>query len=119
MTLADGSMVSGKFSKDNLGGIAIINKGWTYKGEVQDGLRHGLGLLTFSDEGKFTSYEGGFSQGKQDGWGLLTTRLGKSRVGTWKEGKLVNWVSTDQQQSAKEDMQSKLVPVRESVKTLE
>jgi hypothetical protein len=55
-----------------------------YKGQVENGKPHGLGLIRFTDGGK---YEGEYKNGKKDGQGTYTFTSGSKYEGGWKDGK--------------------------------
>lgn len=60
-----------------------------YRGEWESDYYHGQGLLYFRDEATnngWSSYEGGFNNGKYDGTGKITLKNGEAFVKTFKDG---------------------------------
>lgn len=68
-------------------GVESENHPWghyRYQGAFEDGLFHGLGLLTWNDG---SHYQGAFARGEFDGKGMFVTSELTS-VGIWKRGKM-------------------------------
>jgi len=58
-----------------------------YKGDVENGVPNGLGILIDTDG---TKYVGEFKDGGEYGYGTYTYPLGEKYVGRWKDGKRWN-----------------------------
>ncbi len=77
---------------DNVGGLKMNNKTYTYpngtqyKGEWKDDKRHGYGVWLRPDGMK---YEGEWENDKPGGQGTLTYPDGRKRTGKWENGKFV------------------------------
>lgn len=56
----------------------------TYAGELQKGVKHGLGRFLCFEDG--SCYEGWWYLGKKHGFGVLRYANGDYYIGTWKEG---------------------------------
>ena len=54
-----------------------------YKGEVENGVPNGVGIITYTDRSK---YVGEFKNGKYHGQGTLTSPNGNKYEGSWKDG---------------------------------
>ena len=63
----------------------VENDTFAYEGEWKNGLRSGVGLLTYSD-GK-RSYKGQWSEGNASGYGVFRYADGSVYVGRWKQNK--------------------------------
>jgi len=62
---------------------------YTYNGELRDGIPHGMGTLTDTDDygNDTTIYKGGWKNGKRNGYGIGATTFGDKYKGEWKNGK--------------------------------
>ncbi|WIA33611.1 hypothetical protein OEZ86_006735 [Tetradesmus obliquus] len=70
LTFPDGVCYEGSFAADSITGRGVYQWGNTiYEGEVQDGLRHGYGTLSFTDSP--VVYEGQWLYGRRHGSGTL------------------------------------------------
>jgi hypothetical protein len=67
-----------------VGADFIDYDGGTYTGKLRNGVRHGEGVLTWSDGKK---YVGEFKGGKFHGQGTLSASDGRKYVGEWTDGK--------------------------------
>ena len=66
---------------------ACREKGWTYEGEMLNGLKHGMGKYIFDDrDGHFHSYEGDWIMDKENGQGKYAWNDGSTYEGAWEMG---------------------------------
>ena len=79
----DGSVLALKWKNDSCNGKCVFmsyNNDIIYKGEYKNGLFHGQGKLTYSDN----VYNGSFVAGKKSGFGYIHYNNGSSYIGNWK-----------------------------------
>ncbi len=67
-------------------GLMITTNGDKYEGEWMDGLKHGQGTYTWNDGEK---YVGEFKDGLPNGQGIVTSPEGKKYEGEFKNGEIV------------------------------
>jgi len=60
-------------------------KGASFKGSMTQARMYGKGSMVFANKSRYT---GGWKNGIQHGWGILTNPDGSTQEGTWKGGKL-------------------------------
>lgn len=84
-------------------GSHTYSDGSKYEGEMENGKRHGRGILVRPDGMK---YEGEWKNDKPSGQGTLTSPEGKQRSGKWENGKLVKEsVSTESKSNINENIE--------------
>ena len=73
--------------------IVTVRQGhWTYRGQLKDGKRHGLGVLYLNDS---IVYSGLWSKGLRQGRGWTSDSLGRHIDGTWEHDTLVTGIRKD------------------------
>lgn len=73
--------------------IVTVRQGrWTYRGQMKDGKRHGLGVLYLNDS---IVYSGLWSKGLRQGRGWTSDSLGRHIDGTWDHDTLVTGIRKD------------------------
>ncbi len=71
----------------------IVRKGdYCYRGQLSDGKYDGYGVLTYKDS---TVYSGQWRAGKRQGKGTVTDSAGNRIYGTWKADTLVSGTTAD------------------------
>ncbi len=73
--------------------VVIVRQGhWTYRGQLKNGKRHGLGVLYLNDS---IVYSGLWSKGLRQGRGWTSDSLGRHIDGTWDHDTLVTGIRKD------------------------
>ncbi len=73
--------------------VVIVRQGhWTYRGQLKNGKRHGLGVLYLNDS---IIYSGLWSKGLRQGRGWTSDSLGRHIDGTWDHDTLVTGIRKD------------------------
>lgn len=66
----------------------IVWEGKRYVGEYKDGKPHGKGKLFGNEGSSFTLYEGGFSEGERNGYGVVISKDNTRYEGNWVNGSI-------------------------------
>jgi hypothetical protein len=87
--------------KEGKGVYIDPNKGVKYEGEWRAGVKHGYGVITWTNKTKEVSYEGEFKRDLIDGVGTMKYNDGDKCKGIWVNGVLqevLEWILSDMKQ---------------------
>lgn len=87
---------TGEFKKANMDGAGreVWDDGQVYEGQFVRGRKHGEGTMVYANRRK---YEGPWEKDERHGVGVETNlKVGTFRVGEWRRGKWVRWISATQ-----------------------